>query len=146
MRALALASALVALGCGRGVVDPTPDSERGTLSPAPPASTGASSQTPPCFVGGCSGQLCTDDANAASTCEWLEAYGCFKSARCERQADGACGWTVTAAAASCLSAAGERCGGIAGFQCRAGWKCVDDPNDDCDPSSGGADCMGVCTL
>ena len=38
----------------------------------------------------------------------------------------------------------KRCGGIAGFQCDSGDICVDDPNDDCDPNNGGADCMGVC--
>lgn len=36
------------------------------------------------------------------------------------------------------------CGGIAGFPCAPGYTCVDDPEDDCDPSAGGADCGGVC--
>ena len=36
------------------------------------------------------------------------------------------------------------CGGIAGLQCPKGMQCVDDPNDDCDPAKGGADCMGIC--
>ncbi|MFV8755191.1 hypothetical protein ACNOYE_31975 [Nannocystaceae bacterium ST9] len=36
------------------------------------------------------------------------------------------------------------CGGIANFPCPAGFSCVDDPNDDCDPKRGGADCGGVC--
>lgn len=36
------------------------------------------------------------------------------------------------------------CGGIAGFPCPDGETCVDDPNDDCDPSKGGADCGGIC--
>ncbi len=38
----------------------------------------------------------------------------------------------------------KRCGGIAGLQCDGTDICVEDPNDDCDPSTGGADCMGVC--
>lgn len=37
-----------------------------------------------------------------------------------------------------------RCGGIAGIQCPGGGKCVDDPNDGCDPNNGGADCGGIC--
>jgi hypothetical protein len=41
-------------------------------------------------------------------------------------------------------AIGEFCGGIAGIECPDGSLCVDDPNDDCNPSSGGADCGGVC--
>lgn len=36
------------------------------------------------------------------------------------------------------------CGGFANLPCDKGEKCVDDPSDDCDPSSGGADCGGVC--
>ncbi len=36
------------------------------------------------------------------------------------------------------------CGGIAGFPCPDGQICVDDPNDDCDPENGGADCGGMC--
>lgn len=39
---------------------------------------------------------------------------------------------------------GQFCGGIAGFPCPEGYACVDDPSDDCDPSSGGADCGGIC--
>ena len=36
------------------------------------------------------------------------------------------------------------CGGIAGFLCPDGMKCIDDPSDDCDPTQGGADCPGIC--
>jgi hypothetical protein len=38
----------------------------------------------------------------------------------------------------------QMCGGIAGFPCPEGKKCVDDPSDDCDPARGGADCSGIC--
>jgi hypothetical protein len=36
------------------------------------------------------------------------------------------------------------CGGIAGLPCPAGYVCVDDPGDECDPATGGADCPGIC--
>lgn len=36
------------------------------------------------------------------------------------------------------------CGGIAGFPCPPGLTCIDQPNDDCDPLNGGADCAGMC--
>ena len=39
---------------------------------------------------------------------------------------------------------GPLCGGIAGIPCPGAGVCVDDPTDDCDPASGGADCGGVC--
>jgi len=38
----------------------------------------------------------------------------------------------------------QMCGGIAGFPCPDGKKCVDDPSDNCDPARGGADCSGIC--
>lgn len=38
----------------------------------------------------------------------------------------------------------QMCGGIAGFPCPEGMKCVDDPTDNCDPAKGGADCAGIC--
>lgn len=37
------------------------------------------------------------------------------------------------------------CGGIAAIQCPGAGKCVDNPNDSCDPNDGGADCGGICT-
>jgi hypothetical protein len=39
---------------------------------------------------------------------------------------------------------GPFCGGIAGFECPGAGTCLDDPDDECDPASGGADCGGVC--
>ncbi|WP_417908927.1 Kazal-type serine protease inhibitor family protein [Candidatus Electronema sp. PJ] len=36
------------------------------------------------------------------------------------------------------------CGGIANIQCPNGLTCVDDPDDNCNPAQGGADCSGVC--
>lgn len=36
------------------------------------------------------------------------------------------------------------CGGIAGFPCPGAGQCEDDPDDDCDPNNGGADCGGRC--
>ena len=59
-----------------------------------------------CYVGGCSGQLCTDDPEAISTCEWLEEYACYREATCERQVDGQCGWTQTDTLVECLATSG----------------------------------------
>lgn len=38
----------------------------------------------------------------------------------------------------------QMCGGIAGIPCPTGQTCVDNPADDCNPTSGGADCPGIC--
>ena len=54
-----------------------------------------------CVRTGCSGQVCAD-GDVVTTCEWREEYACYASASCERQADGACGWTETPELAACL--------------------------------------------
>ncbi len=56
-----------------------------------------------CYVGGCSGQICSDDPGAISTCEWRDEYACYQTATCERQSDGQCGWTATAELDACLA-------------------------------------------
>lgn len=56
----------------------------------------------PCFVGGCSGQICSDRADVISTCVWRPEYACYRTATCERQATGQCGWTQTPALLQCL--------------------------------------------
>ena len=56
-----------------------------------------------CYVGGCSGQICSDQEGVISTCEWREEYACYQSATCERQPDGQCGWTPTPELEACLA-------------------------------------------
>jgi hypothetical protein len=60
-----------------------------------------------CFVGGCSSQICSDNPDMMSTCEWREEYACYQSATCERQADGICGWTQTESLQACRFEAQE---------------------------------------
>jgi hypothetical protein len=55
-----------------------------------------------CYVGGCSSQICSDSPDVISTCEYIEEYACYKTARCERQSDGQCGWTETSTLKMCL--------------------------------------------
>jgi PrcB C-terminal len=40
---------------------------------------------------------------------------------------------------------GPFCGGIAGIPCPGMGRCGDNPNDNCDPAAGGADCGGICS-
>ena len=55
-----------------------------------------------CFVGGCSGQICSEEPGAISTCEFRAEYACYKTAKCERQTNGQCGWTETPTLRMCL--------------------------------------------
>ncbi len=54
-----------------------------------------------CVVSGCSGQVCGEES-VTTTCEYREEYACYKSAQCERQANGECGWTETSELRLCL--------------------------------------------
>lgn len=70
------------------------------LPPEKPVVAGA------CVVGGCSSQLCGEEAEMAdivTTCIYREQYSCYQTAKCERQITGKCGWTETPELAMCLS-------------------------------------------
>jgi uncharacterized protein DUF6748 len=54
-----------------------------------------------CKKTGCSSQVCADE-NVITTCEWRPEYACYQKARCERQADGKCGFTRTPELVACL--------------------------------------------
>jgi len=56
-----------------------------------------------CHVAGCSAQVCSDRADVVTTCEWRDVYECYDSASCERQSDGACGWTPTEELNACIA-------------------------------------------
>ncbi|HLC99620.1 MAG TPA: hypothetical protein VJC11_01505 [Patescibacteria group bacterium] len=61
--------------------------------------------SPDCEVAGCSSQLCVDSSIAndlVTTCEFLAEYSCYRTARCEKQYDGKCGWTQTTELQSCI--------------------------------------------
>lgn len=63
-----------------------------------------------CVVGGCSGQLCVEASKAdgmVSTCEYTPSYACYKSATCEQQVSGECGWTQTEELTACLKNPGN---------------------------------------
>lgn len=58
-----------------------------------------------CKIGGCSGEICQDASSepVASTCIYKAEYACYKTARCEKQQTGKCGWTKTPELTTCLS-------------------------------------------
>jgi hypothetical protein len=68
---------------------------------AKPGGTSSDNQNKPCFKTGCSGQVCADE-EVVTTCEFRQEYECYKTARCERQANGKCGFTDTPELRRCL--------------------------------------------
>jgi eight-cysteine-cluster-containing protein len=70
-----------------------------TLTPIPtslPKST-----TNDCIIGGCNNEICAEE-EMFSICVYKKEYECFKTAICERQPDGSCGWTQTSQYKDCL--------------------------------------------
>ncbi len=62
----------------------------------------AASSSAACRPAGCSGQICSDKEGVITTCEYRAEYACYKTARCERQPSGECGWTQTSELQACL--------------------------------------------
>ncbi len=55
-----------------------------------------------CYIGGCSAEVCSDQKDVASNCIYKEEFMCYKSATCERQSNGSCGWTQISSLAMCI--------------------------------------------
>lgn len=55
----------------------------------------------PCRVTGCSGQICSDE-EVITTCEYRPEYACYKTAFCEPDREGACGWRIDSELRTCL--------------------------------------------
>ncbi len=54
-----------------------------------------------CVITGCSAQVCAEE-EVITTCEFRPEYACYTNAVCEKQQNGQCGWTQSAALAQCL--------------------------------------------
>jgi len=81
--------ALCLSACGHSKPPPSPP------PPPPPAA---------CVKTGCSGTICAEPGKEViTTCEYRPEYACYKTAACERQASGSCGWTQTAELTACLA-------------------------------------------
>ncbi|MEI6532601.1 MAG: hypothetical protein WCO06_02050 [Candidatus Roizmanbacteria bacterium] len=58
-----------------------------------------------CVIGGCSKELCQDPnakSKSVGICVYLEEYACYETAICEKQKDGACGWTQNDSLKKCF--------------------------------------------
>jgi len=63
---------------------------------------GTCTRDQPCYVGGWTSQLCTDDRDMVSTCEWTDYYGCYEFGRCELLPSGNCRWVGDSNFENCL--------------------------------------------
>jgi hypothetical protein len=68
-------------------------------------STQAAIESLTCRTGGCNGEVCESllAQPMGSTCEVREEYACYKTAKCERQKNGKCGWTPSKELEECLN-------------------------------------------
>ena len=55
-----------------------------------------------CKISGCSGEICADTSRV-SACVYRPEYACYRAAKCERQADGKCGFTQTKELQACVN-------------------------------------------
>ena len=73
----------------------------------PATTTPSASEGRGCKITGCSSELCLSEKDAeeqgASICIWQDKFACFKTAKCEVQKNGQCGWTQTEELKTCLA-------------------------------------------
>ncbi|ACL64527.1 conserved hypothetical protein [Anaeromyxobacter dehalogenans 2CP-1] len=74
----------------------------GAATPAAPPQAHTPAPAGACRRTGCAGELCAAE-DLVSPCIMRPEFACYVAARCERQADGACGWTGDAALQRCLA-------------------------------------------
>lgn len=95
MRTLLLTCVLALAACGGKTPPPSNDGTEPAGSDQPAAAA--------CVKSGCSGTVCTEPGNEMmTTCEFKAEYACYRTATCERQPDGKCGWTENAELTACL--------------------------------------------
>jgi hypothetical protein len=88
----------------RCMIPETSDMCPKTITPTPTLS-GKSFIGNGCKIGGCGGEICQDATSEpiATPCIYKATFACYKTARCEVQQYGKCGWTQTSELTSCLN-------------------------------------------
>lgn len=59
-------------------------------------------QVKDCFIGGCSGEICSNDQEVISTCELILGMGCLKEDMSCQLVDNECTWVLSKEAAECF--------------------------------------------
>ncbi len=106
MRAMSVGDGLIVAGSHARVSGPAGNASELKASQFYVRSRKQGSESKPCFKSGCSNHVCTDE-NVITTCEWRPEYACYQKAKCERQANGKCGFTRTPELIECLKKAKE---------------------------------------
>ena len=89
--------AVLLIACGSSTPKPKSDE-------SPPIGSQVPSPGGDCVKTGCSGTVCVEPGNeVVTTCEMKPEYACYQNAKCERQADGKCGWTQSPELTKCLA-------------------------------------------
>lgn len=102
MRTLPFVLVIGLAACGGKSTPPAGGGDTGSGSAAPSDPAGPAQLA--CIKTGCSSTVCTEAGNEVmTTCEFKAEYACYQQATCERQPDGACGWTQTEALTACLA-------------------------------------------
>ncbi len=57
---------------------------------------------PGCYIGGCSGNICSNNPKTISTCIYKSEYICYQKADCIKDIYGQCKWRMTDELVSCL--------------------------------------------
>lgn len=76
-----------------------------TASASPTPTPIANNAGTGCRIDGCSSEICRNEESESiySACVYLSKFACYKTAKCEKQADRKCGWTATNELTSCLN-------------------------------------------
>lgn len=84
---------------------PEQSRESSVVTPTIPEEEVKSETSTNCIVTGCNGEICQDgsEEKQASICEYQDSFECYKSAGCEVQKNGECGWTATDELINCLN-------------------------------------------
>lgn len=72
-----------------------------TKKQIPPRLEKISGEFGKCKISGCNNEICSEK-EMSSICLYSDKYACYKTAVCEVQEDGECGWTFDENLVSCL--------------------------------------------